>query len=201
MEEEGEPGDGELSGEELSRLARAALLLSAGGVPLGEPLSAALAALPPVRLLAADHLVSDPAAAAAAAAQPQGAEWEAAGLLAPARVVARLEAGLGLNVARGEVARGPRGLAARVDLSVRVPAPSGSTGAGERRVVVAVLDEECYCSHPPGRLRGSSAAQVLALQSLGWAVAPLPAREWLALGGDAAAQDAYLRARIAAAVG
>jgi hypothetical protein len=45
------------------------------------------------------------------------------------------------------------------------------------------------------------AVQVLALQSLGWAVLPLPVREWQALGRDTAAQDAYLRARIAAAVG
>jgi hypothetical protein len=186
---------------------RAAALLTGAGAPVDARLLRALAARPPQRLLAIDHMVSDPEAAADAAAQPQGPEWEAAGLLTPAQVVERLREGLGLGVAQGAIVGGGGALRAAVPLSVVVPLPApggGGSGGGpssSRRVAVAVLDDDCYCASPEGRLRGSAAAQVLALQALGCAVMPLPVHEWRGLGGDAERQDAYLRARIAAAVG
>lgn len=205
----GEDGEEALDGDQLQRLLRAAMLLVSQGVSVGAQLADALAALPPGRLLGADHLVSDPEAAEEALQQPQGAAWEAAGLLAPAQVVMRLEEGLGYEVAWDDVA-GDGPMRAEVDISILVGGPAGpgdgSAGNGSvkggRHVAVAMLDEEsCHCAHPPGRLRGGIAVQVLALQSLGWVVAPLPVREWCALKGDVKAQDAYLQARIAAAIG
>jgi len=80
-------------------------------------------------------------------------------------------------------------------------AAAAASNPASKQVAIAVLDEEtCYCPYPAGRLRGSVAVQVLALQAVGWGVVPLPVREWLALGEDTAAQDAYLKARIAAGV-
>jgi hypothetical protein len=222
-------GEG-LAEEQMERLLRAAALLAAAGAPLDAGLLSALAARPPGRLLAlGEGMVADPEGAAAAAAQPEGPAWEAAGLLAPAQVVGRLKEGLGLTVAVGAVAGEGSPLRAAVDLSIEVPGPSGIDGGGfgtsgvgngggaaaaaqqagsskeaggpTRRVVVAVLDEESYCVMPPGRLRGSTAAQVFALQALGWAVMPLPLHEWQELGDDAAAREAYLKARVLAAVG
>ncbi|GBF92314.1 hypothetical protein Rsub_05516 [Raphidocelis subcapitata] len=215
------PGGGaseQLDEEQLSRLMRAVLLLRAAGAPVDGGLVDALATRPPERLLAADHLLSDPALAAEARAQPRGAEWEAAGLLAPAQVVGRLEGALGYRVERSAVVQadgtGGRGeggarLGVEVAMSLEVPDPAafavgagsgGSGAAAARRIAVAVFDDDSYCAHPPGRLRGGVAVEVLALQSLGVGVVALPVREWQALNGDGAAQDAYLRARILAAI-
>jgi hypothetical protein len=55
--------------------------------------------------------------------------------------------------------------------------------------------------HPSNRLRGSAAVDILALQALGLAVLPLPLQEWQALDGNAAEQQRYLKARLAAATG
>lgn len=72
-----------------------------------------------------------------------------------------------------------------------------------------VLPPSRYCEEPPNRLRGRPAAELMTLQALGWAVLPLPVREWQELeqeaSGDAKAlaltRERYLRARIAAALG
>jgi hypothetical protein len=214
-----DPSEGEeVSDDQVGRLVQAGALLQSQGFALSAALAPALAAAGggPEPLFVADHLVSDPEVAAEALRQPQGAEWDAAGLFSPAQVVTRLEGGLGFEVEWGEVV-GAAPFSVEVEKSIRVcgdgTSSSGSSSGRikggavqqekpQRQVAVAVLDEEsCYCPFPVGRLRGSVAAQVLVLQSLGWAVVPVPVREWVALGGDAATQDAYLKARVAAAVG
>lgn len=146
------------------------------------------------------------AAAAAAATGGLAAEWQAAGLLVPAQILAALE-GSGQPLRRG------------VGLSMPLVAPGatqgGDTGTGEpqlgalvdvcitlpdgRDAAVLLLDEGQYCAHPAGRLRGSAALELLALRALGLAVLPLPLHEWQALDGDESRQAKYLAARVAAA--
>eukprot|EP00878_Enallax_costatus_P037272 GHUV01042089.1.p1 GENE.GHUV01042089.1~~GHUV01042089.1.p1 ORF type:complete len:125 (+),score=67.61 GHUV01042089.1:47-376(+) len=69
------------------------------------------------------------------------------------------------------------------------------------RVAVLVLDESRYCNHPTNRLRGAAAVDILVLKALGVSVLPLPVAEWQLLRDDAARQQKYLTARLAAAVG
>jgi hypothetical protein len=64
-----------------------------------------------------------------------------------------------------------------------------------------VLYGDAYCSYPTNRLKGAAALDVLVAQCLGLAVLPLPVAEWQALQGDAAQQQRYLEARVAAATG
>lgn len=68
-------------------------------------------------------------------------------------------------------------------------------------LLLQVLDESCYCVHPPNRLRGAAAVDILVLKALGLSVLPLPVAEWQQLEGDAAKQQKYLKARLAAAIG
>lgn len=64
-----------------------------------------------------------------------------------------------------------------------------------------LLYEGSYCNYSTNRLRGAAALDVLALQSLGLEVLPLPVAEWQVLQGDAAQQQRYLKARLDAATG
>lgn len=66
-------------------------------------------------------------------------------------------------------------------------------------LLLQVLDESRYCNSPPNRLRGAAAVDILALKALGLSVLPLPVSEWQMLEGDAAKQQKYLKARLAAA--
>jgi hypothetical protein len=71
------------------------------------------------------------------------------------------------------------------------------------RVVLLLLPQllfdDRYCMQPSNRLRGAAAVDILVLQALGVSVLPLPLQEWQALDGNAAEQQRYLKARLAAA--
>lgn len=66
-------------------------------------------------------------------------------------------------------------------------------------MLLQLLFEDRYCNYPPNRLRGAAAVDILALQALGLSVLPLPLQDWQKLGADAAVQQRYLKARVAAA--
>lgn len=66
------------------------------------------------------------------------------------------------------------------------------------RVAVQVLQVTDCCSNLPSRLRGSVAIDHMLMERQGWALLPVPAQEWLQLGGGQEEQTPYLVRRLKA---